>query len=346
MSNILGHNIPPLDVGTPSSHSGSSKSPRRSTTKQSDAPLVNLLDDSPVVTSSNKSTSSSDILGDLLSLNVSPAPAAPANNGYHTNSNGSFNPFPSAASAGPSSADAQQIAQLTQQVQHMQAAIMSAKQQMTAVHEQIQRGMAVVNQLNPQQREQLGQLQQRYQAMSTQFTAMNQQYSAAATRLQQMQSAAQARSAHQPSLFDTFGGAPTTGSTSSSNLYGSTQPSNGFSSQPSSGNLYGGATGSNSSSNLYGNAMQPNYGAAPAANNGTNGYAQPASGSLYGNGTASNSSSNFFGAAPTASTPTSAPNNGYGAYGSTPSASLFRPSETDFFTPFDGLLTSPLSVSH
>lgn len=211
---------------------------------------------------------------------------------------------------------------------------MSAKQQMIAVQEQIQRGMQVVNQLNPQQREQLGALQQRYQAMNTQFTAMNQQYSAAATRLQQMQAAAQTRAAPQPSLFDTFGGAPSTGSNSSASLYGSTQPSNGYASQPSSGNLYGGATNSNSSSNLYGTSVQPNYGAAPATNTGNNGFGQATSGSLYGNGTASNPSSNFFGVAPTASTPTSTANNGYGAYGSTPSASFFRSFDSSFFHRF------------
>ena len=265
LSNILGPNIPALDVGgggrdtTTSWRAG--PAPAAAPAKKAEAPLINLLDDlvGPTAAPANgnrgtANTSSQSLLGDLMSLSVAPAPVSQAANPFGMG-------MATAAPVAPA-VDPQQIAQLQTQVQNMQTAILSAKQQMMTVQEQIQRGQAVVNQLNPQQREQLAALMQRFQAMNTQFTAMNQQYNAAAAKLQQMLAAAAAP--------------PPTTTSSSSNLFA---------------NFGVAAPPANNSMGMFGG-----MGAAPVAT--------PAATSLYATGP-STSSSNLYATAPTYSTPTS-----------------------------------------
>jgi hypothetical protein len=313
LSNILGPNIPSLDVGTSPS---SNKSTRTTAAPKTDAPLINLLDDSPIApsngnsrvgpSSSSSSSSNKDLLGDLMSLSVAPAP---------TTSMYGVNPFqiPSAAAAAAPAVDPHQIAQLQNQVQNMQTAILSAKQQMTAVQEQIQRGQAVFAQLNPQQRELLAALLQRYQAMNTQFTAMNQQYTMASTKLQQMLAAAAApppaAAVSQPSLFDSaFGGSG--GATSTNNgMFGAATGGNSFNTGGSStGSLYGTSNTSSSSTNLFGTAPTTTttntsssnlFGGASSTYSttssapATNGYNNTASQSnMFGYGTAAPSTNN------------------------------------------------------
>lgn len=253
LSNILGPNIPAIDVGT----SQSSKSSRhKETAVKNEAPLINLLDDSPIVPaggskSSSSTSSSSSLMGDLMSLSVAPQPTYSAN------------PF-GAAPAAPA-VDPQQLAALQNQVLQMQNAIISAKAQMATVQEQIQRGQAAFAQLTPQQREQLGALMQRYQAMSTQFAAMNQQHSAAAAKLQQMQAAAAApppQSSSSSNMFAAFGAPPAnTSPMGNVAMYGNASTGS-FPplSTPSNPSLYGSAPQlptTTSSSNLF--ATQPAY---------------------------------------------------------------------------------------
>lgn len=285
LSNILGPNIPSIDVGT----SQSSKSSRqKEAAVKNEAPLINLLDDSPIVPagsskSSASSSSSSSLMGDLMSLSVAPQPTYSAN------------PF-GAAPAAPA-VDPQQLAALQNQVLQMQNAIISAKSQMTTVQEQIQRGQSVFAQLNPQQREQLGALMQRYQAMSTQFSAMNQQHSVAAAKLQQMQAAAAAppQSSSSSNMFAAFGAPPANTSTMGHNpMYGS---ASGFPpmSTPSNPSLYGSAPQlptHSSSSNLF--ASQPAY-TTPAPTSNSNPFPASYSAAPATNGH-SNSSNDLFAA--------------------------------------------------
>lgn len=78
LSNILGPNIPTLDVTTTGSTKPPSEKRRRTSTKPAtnEAPLISLLDDSPVVSSGTSTASSAkDFMSDLASLNIGATPA-------------------------------------------------------------------------------------------------------------------------------------------------------------------------------------------------------------------------------------------------------------------------------
>lgn len=316
LSNILGPNIPSIDFGTPTGGKAT-RTHSTPTEPKREASLIDLMNEPSVPATRaapTSPTSSSNLLGDLMSLSVAPAPTAT----YASPT--TQNPFSStAAPISAPAVDLQQLAQLQTQVQNMQTAIMSAKQQMTAVQEQIQRGQQLFQQLTPQQKEQLSALMQRYQAMNTQFQAMNQQYTAAATKLQQMQQQQQQQQhmqmqmqmqmqaqppQKQTNLFDVAFGAPQ----SSANSHGISQ-----SSANSNHNLYAAwsssaqptATSATNGSHTHDFFGSPQgYSSQPAANTSFS-HSQP---NLFGNGsapltpTSNSNTSASYGSYPTSST--------------------------------------------